>query len=803
MEKQGKKSVLIVDDEKANILALTHILGPAYTVYAAKNGRDAIETAQEHLPDLILLDILMPEMDGYEVLSTLKNTEETQKIPVIYITGLVTDEDEEKGMALGASDYITKPFSSEIVKLRVRNQMQILTQIEMINQRLRQQTLMTSISQSFLSNSDIDTLFTNTLHMLGEFMGIGQVLLFDLEEDGTTFTCRSEWVEKSFSFPSRIGSRVVLQDPIISVIRGLLSSESNLCLHSNDPAFRSAMKPYRTNFQKFIITPIFIRGKICAILDFSCDEDGKNWSESDINLATIAASILSGVYERSAMERQSSIVENSPQFIIYLSPGGELIYANPAASELTGHSKTEIMAGGMELIFDTETAQLIKSNYIPGTLRKGAESFEVNMTRRDGTIRTLAFTSFTAENGNIGAIAQDVTEMRALEAELVTAKEQAEQSSAAKTEFLARMSHEMHTPMNAIIGMTSIIKTAHDQNKTADCIEGIDNASRHLLSLIDDALDVSSLEKSKLKLKQAEYSFGTMLNEVLKTVQQYTEKKQQTLAYQIDHLIPDALIGDEERLSQVIRNLLMNASKFTPEQGAIQLNASAAGEEDGDLLLKIEVMDNGIGIPKEKQATIFNLFEQADGGVSRKFDGAGLGLTISKHLVNMMGGRIWVESESGKGAKFAFTIRTKSASGEKPAQGWPGESVKTFEGKTALLVDDVEMNREALKTLLEDTKIQIDCAENGLKAVKLFAAGPGRYDIILMDINMPVMDGWEAASRIRALSAPEGSRVKILAMTANMFREDVEKSREAGMDDHIGKPVDFNELLHKLNQYLT
>jgi len=635
MKAAEKGSVLIVDDERANIATLTNILSPEYTIYAAKNGQDAIETAKKYLPDVILLDIIMPEMDGYEVFSRLKSIEETRSAPIIFITGLAKDEEEEKGMALGASDYITKPFTPGIVKLRVQNQMQILNHIKMI--------------------------------------------------------------------------------------------------------------------------------------------------------------------------KQSSIVENSPQFIIYLSPGGGVNYVNPAALNLTGHTTTEIMANGLELIFGAETAQKIKDTYIPNTLQKETDNFEINMTRKDGKIRILAFTSFTAEKGNIGAIAQDVTEMREMETELITAKEQAEQSSRAKSEFLSRMSHEMRTPMNAIIGMTNIAKISKDPNKKTNCLEEIENASRHLRRLIDDVLDISSLEKNTVNPEHSNFSFIIMLQNVLKGVKLHTEEKQQTLSYNVDQLIPDMLFGDEKRLAQVIQNLLMNATKFTPANGAIQLNARVFGKESGVVILMIEISDNGIGIPKEKQATIFSSFEQADGSLSREFGGAGLGLTISKYIVEMMGGKLWVESELGKGAKFTFTFKAKNISNERAQNNnivAADGSTRAFEGKAALLVEDVEINREILMLMLEGSHLQIDCAENGQQAVELFTANPGKYNIILMDINMPVMDGWEATRRIRALDTPEGKTIKIVALTANTQQEDVEKSLSVGINDHIGKPIDFDVLLSKLNQYL-
>ncbi|MCL2767104.1 MAG: ATP-binding protein [Synergistaceae bacterium] len=657
-------SVLIADDESSNIAVLTHILSSEYVIYAAKNGQDAIEAAKEYLPDVILLDILMPDMDGYEVLSMLKRTEETRTIPVIFITGLVSSEDEEKGMALGASDYITKPFSTEIVRLRVRNQMQILKDMNMIDQRLKQQTLMTSISKSFLSGSDIDTLFTNTLCIVGNFMEIAQVLLYDLEEDEVTLTCRNEWINPVYNLPTRINSQILLREPMLSIINGFLPHGPDLCLNSNDPAFKSAMRPYRENFMNYITTPIFIRGKMCAVIDFSKEEDGRNWNESDINLAIHVASILSGVYERNAMERQSSIVENSPQFIIYLSTNGDVSYLNPAASELTGHTKSEIMAAGLELIFSAEAAQLIRNTYIPNTLRNGVCSFEKNIMRKDGETRILSFTSFTAGNGNIGAIAQDVTEIRALQTELITAKELAEQSSRVKSEFLSCMSHEMRTPMNAIIGMTNIAQISDSAEEKADCLKEIYNASQHLLRLIDDVLDLSSLKKHTLSSDHSEFSFRAMLVGLLKTVKLYTTEKHQILSYSIDPMVPSALIGDEKRIAQVINSLLMNANKFTPEQGMIQLNACVSDSENETVILKIEVNDNGIGIPVEKQSIIFDSFEQADGSLTKEFGGAGLGLAISKYIVEMMGGKIWVESEPGQGAKFTFTVKLKRVNNE-------------------------------------------------------------------------------------------------------------------------------------------
>ena len=813
MKEADKSSVLIVDDENANIVTLTHILSPEYKIYAAKNGQDAIEIAQEYLPDVILLDILMPEMDGYEVLSLLKNTEEIQSIPVIFVTGLANAAHEERGLGIGAADYITKPFSPAIVKLRVRNQIQMLNQIKMINQQLKQQTLMTSISQSFLSGAEVDALLTDTLRKIGEFMGISQVLLFNFEEDEITLTCQHEWMNPELNMDTRIGSKLVLKGPLLSRIYGLSANGEDLCLHSNDPVIKEAMRPYRVDFQNYITAPIFIKGKICAAIDLSKEDNGEDWSEGDINLARIVANILSGVYERIAMERQFSIVENSPNFIIYLTADGGVSYVNPAAVEMTGRTHAEIMASGLELIFDPQTIKEIKETHIPNTLRCGVTDFEINMKRKNNELRVLYFTCFVTGSGNTAAIAQDLTEMYSLNAELISAKDLAEQNSRAKSEFLSRMSHEMHTPMNVIIGMTNIAKNTSDSEIKSDCLEKIDNASRHLLMLLDDMLDIYAIEKRTLKLDNSKFSFNAMLANVLKIVKIYIDEKHQIFSCFTDASVPDILIADEHRLSQVIHNLLMNANKFTPEHGAIQLRACVFAEEKELITMKIEIIDSGIGIPKEKQAAIFDPFEQADGGFARKYGGVGLGLPISKNIVEMMGGEIWVESELDKGTKFTFTFQAEISPGEGLQQEEIVVSLDsadadeppniTYEGKTALLVEDMEINREILTAILEETQIQIECAENGLQAVELFEANPGRYDVIFMDINMPVMDGWEATRRIRALNTPEGARVPIVALTANKLPEDVEKCFKVGMNDHIGKPVDFDLLLRKLGQYLN
>jgi signal transduction histidine kinase/ActR/RegA family two-component response regulator len=412
---------------------------------------------------------------------------------------------------------------------------------------------------------------------------------------------------------------------------------------------------------------------------------------------------------------------------------------------------------------------------------------------------------------------------KVIEEQRQQALDDAVEANQAKSDFLSNMSHEMRTPISAVIGMTTIAKVSGEPKRVNYCLSQIEIASNHLLGIINDVLDMSKIEANKLELANVAFVVKTAIEKATSVMSFKISERKQILNLTIADDIPKIIWGDDQRFTQVIANLLSNANKFTPEGGQIDIEVSSAGEENGTNVIKIAVKDNGIGISEEQQQKLFGSFEQADNSTSRKYGGTGLGLAISKRIVEMMGGHIWLESVAGEGSSFFFTIaaveaQTSDLSDDEPylrAQGATSTGAKPGIGGnktpdlsafTVLLAEDIDVNQEIVIALLEPTCLKLETASNGIEALEMFKARPEKYDMILMDIQMPEMDGLEASRQIRALAQTanieHAASVPIVAMTANVFREDVEKSLAAGMNDHLGKPIDVDELIKKLVAFL-
>ncbi|MDR0624028.1 MAG: response regulator [Treponema sp.] len=689
------------------------------------------------------------------------------------------------------------------------------------SRRFKQQELMSRLARSFISAKDTASLINGALRITGEFMKVSRMLIGIPEKDTEFSRAAYVWC----------GDNALVTAPVKAGLNGIINSfplrePAEIPIISCDDIWGDSRFTVMetVGVRAFMMAPLYVDGGFWGVMSLEECRSTRTWTESDRQLVITVNSVIAGAANRDLREKE-----------------------------------------------------------------------------RDAALR------------------------------------QAERASQAKSVFLANMSHEIRTPMNAIIGMTAIAKSSQDIERKEYCLEKIEDASHHLLGVINDILDMSKIEANKFELSFTGFNFEKMLRKVVNVSTFRMDEKSLDFTVHIDDNIPRNLYGDEQHLAQVITNLLSNAVKFTPEGGFIRLEAKLEQEKEGVCTLLISVADSGIGINGAQKQRLFTSFEQADSSTSRKFGGTGLGLAISKRIVEMMEGSIWVESEPGKGSTFTFRVNIErgqeteerllgsgvnwknlrvlavddaddireffvevsggldfsldtAANGEDALSliekngnydmyfvDWkmPGmdgielsrrikekggtsvvimisaaqlASVETearaagvdkflskplfpsavadcvsqclgqdnlaagagkktavtdrFEGFRALLAEDVEINREIVISLLGPTSLEIVSAENGVQALELFMKAPETYDLIFMDVQMPEMDGYEATRRIRSSGTPNAASIPIIAMTANVFREDIEKCLAAGMNAHVGKPIDIEEMLSALRKYL-
>ncbi|MCA9247152.1 MAG: PAS domain S-box protein [Planctomycetales bacterium] len=544
--------------------------------------------------------------------------------------------------------------------------------------------------------------------------------------------------------------------------------------------------------------------------DVPCEVRMIRLPEAGRRLVRVSIADISERRQAEAAARlQAAIVESSDDAVIGKSLDGAIVLWNKGAEKIFGYRADEIVGENVSILLpkeriDEELALLRK-------IQNGAriDHYETVRTRKDGTQIdvSLAVSPICAAEGKVvgaSTIARDITERKRAEEELQRAKNAAEETARIKSDFLANMSHEIRTPMNGVIGMTELALDTHLTDEQREYLQTVKQSADSLLTIINDVLDFSKIEAGRMELDMTTFGLREWLADTLRPFQLRAREKGVKLIQRVERDVPDAVIGDVGRLRQVVVNLIGNALKFT-EEGAITVAVDKYWFDHSDVVLHFAVADTGIGIPKEQQSRIFEAFTQADASTTRKYGGTGLGLSICAQLVKLMGGKIWINSKVGHGSTFHFTgwLSVPKDLPEtqadvpidviEPAEltSTPASSIEV-RPLNILLAEDNPVNQELARRLLVKRGHRVEVAAHGEQAIE--AVAHRRYDLILMDIQMPLMDGIEATKAIRAQEKETGGHIPIVAMTAHALKEDRDRCLQAGMDDYFAKPINPQRL---------
>lgn len=571
-------------------------------------------------------------------------------------------------------------------------------------------------------------------------------------------------------------------------------------------------------------------------LDASCDEHSsticfheglyymglaeayKNEAGQSIGYVITATDVTEMVLGQKTIEAERALLETiftfSPDILWYKDNEGRYLAANPRFISLCKPGTTKVEGLTATDVLPPEFVQQNEHHVCLALKSEKPAHSEAIVCFADGHQESVdvVLTPIHDAEGTLQGlmgVARDVSarvnierELRETQRSLRQAVEAATRASESKSGFLARMSHEIRTPMNAVIGISGIARRKLNApiiplQEVRDHMEQIEASAQHLLGLLNEILEISKIEADKLELAYEAFDLPKLVRDVSAIIEPRCLEKCITFQSHVDELPWAHFSCDPLRLRQVLINILGNAIKFTPEHGTVTFCIRKQDLRENEALLEFSIQDSGIGIEAEDLATLFSPFEQCGAEITRQYGGTGLGLTISKSIVNLLGGDITVTSSKGQGSTFSFALWLKEATLHEEAQDERDYSI--LKGLRILLVDDVDINRMIVMEILNSLGVVIDEAENGKQALKAFSDSPvGHYDLILMDVQMPVMDGYTATEAIRALQRSDAATVPVVALTANSFKEDVQKAEGHGMNAHLAKPLEYDKLMDTL-----
>lgn len=809
----SKNIILAIDDNQDNLIiinALVNDLFPDAITLTALNGTDGLRLATSRNPDIILLDIVMPDMDGYEVCRRLKADKRLCDIPVVFITALKDLKDSRiRALEVGAEAFLSKPIDESELFAQIQAMLKIkIANSEKRNENVRLATLVEERTHELKLSHDSTLKLLNDLKNENEARKKSEEIFRSVAQSANDAIITAnnkgviiEWnrgAEKIFGY-----TLDEIKGKDLTLIMPMQFSEQH----------NIGIKRIQNGGDHHVI------GNTVELLGLH-----KNGTEFPIELSlaeweTDSGSFFTGIIRditqhkkaeeklRISEERYRTIVENIGEGIAYLNDQENFVFANRAAEDIFGIEPGGLIGLNLKQFVSKEQYNLVLDE--TKIRAKGIKSvYELEIIRSNSETRNIYLTAvphidkFTGFLGTYGVF-RDITERKKNEQELIEAKEHAEQSDRLKSAFLANMSHEIRTPMNGILGFAGLLKEPGlSGEKQQKYVKIIEKSGARMLNIINDIVDISKVEAGLMDVSLSITNINAQVEFIYTFFKPESELKGIKLFVNCSQ--PSELViikTDTEKLYAILTNLVKNAIKFC-DSGSIELgyelikNKQVTNEQN--VFLQFYVKDTGIGIPPDRQNAVFERFIQADISDNRAFQGAGLGLSITKAYVEMLGGKIWVKSEPGKGSQFFFTIPYNPVTSAKTEPNYPihkNSDEISIEGLTILIAEDDETSEILISMTLEPFGKEFLKVKTGIAAVKMCREHPD-IDLILMDIKMPEMDGYEATRQIRAFN----KKVVIFAQTAFALSGEKYKALEAGCNDYISKPYNLtllNQLMKK------
>ena len=814
-------TILVVDDNALVLKAYESVLSKqGYRILTAGNGESALKIIEREKISLVLLDVILPDLSGLEILRLIKSNPETEHIFVVLISSMATSSGNQiEGMELGADGYLVKPMPVWELVVRVNGFLKHMHAIELLKiseeryRRISEKTMEAlNESNAYLSailennsnifvaiDKDCKIQFANRLAIeMSKIIFDKEIILGKSLLDVITENMQEPFIKSIKSAFN--GSQVYVERPYFND----KGKKTWYGIHYSP----STDKPGNTIGVFIIVSDITKRKETEALILKYQTELEQKVEERTSELVRLNEGLLIEINERKRAEQElkklSNVVEQAADHVLITDKDGVIEYVNPAFEAGTGYSKEEAIGSSPNIlkseVNDPDFSKELWRSVLSGQIYRGVS---INK-KKNGTLyyEAMTVTPLFDSNNNIThlvSVGSDITERQQAENDKI-AREAADQANKAKSLFLANMSHEIRTPMNAIIGFSDLLYSSIKDEKQRSQIDAIRSSGKNLLRIINDILDLSKIEAGKMIIQNEYINIHSIIKEIETIFAHITKEK--GIEFVIDKVdeIPSAMMLDETRIRQILFNLIGNAVKFT-ETGDVTLSVTKERKEDEKIDLIISVRDTGIGIAANQQDRIFEAFSQQEGQRTAQYGGTGLGLTITKRLVEMMGGDIKVSSEPGKGSLFTITLPdvTVRETDEKNSESILSDPINvSFEKGTVLIADDNAENRKYLVDLLGHYPLKLIEAGNGLEAIE--KARNYLPEVILMDFKMPVMNGGEAIEILK--NQAETKSIPIIALSASSRDVLEEQSGTVYFDDFILKPINGSELLEMLKKYL-